>query len=230
MSLTPRISISVATVTGTWLALQVLGAFIRIGDGGGGVSSWAHLGGFAAGILISFVFRAPDIGQVRMSHEMLEKMEDRSPAAVVAAARRHLRMHPHDPVALERLADALAKQDDPTGEVSALVGLLDTVPEDEQPDVLRRIYESGRSAALTPLRRTMLAERFKDKDPECAILMLQTVVQADVREPQRPEAMLALAGLERDRDPEKSRRLLEELNRTYPLHPAVELARQRGWI
>ncbi len=49
-------------------------------------------------------------------------------------------------------------------------------------------------------------------------------------DPQRPEALLALAGLEREGEPGRAEALLEELRRTYPLHPAAELARRRGWI
>lgn len=229
--LSPTRSVSVLTVTGVWLALQVLGAFIRLGEGEtGGTSYWAHLGGFAAGIVISFIFRAPDPGQVRLGHQMIEEMEDRSPGAMVAAAREHLRRHPHDPLALQKLAEALAMQDDLTGETSALVGLLDAAPPDELPQTLRRLCEIGRAAALPSIRRTLLAERLKNYDPETAMMLLQTVVTGDPNDSQRPEALLALAGLQRERDPEKANRLLSELSRSYPLHPAVELARKRGWL
>ncbi|HEY0866990.1 MAG TPA: hypothetical protein VGE01_06420, partial [Fimbriimonas sp.] len=162
--------------------------------------------------------------------ETLEQMQDRGPAALAMAARQHLKVHPHDPRALRQLADALAMQNDHAGETAALVGLLDAVPEEEQPEVLRRICDSGGAGALTTLRRTLLAERFKETDPECAIQILATVVSSQVDDPQRPEAILALAGLERSREPERAARLLQELQEAYPLHPTVELARKRGWI
>ena len=48
----PRKSLSVASVTGMWLVLQLVGAFIKIGETGG-TAFWAHIGGFVAGAILS---------------------------------------------------------------------------------------------------------------------------------------------------------------------------------
>lgn len=48
-----------------WFALQVLGGFTRV-EGGGGTAFWAHVGGFAAGLLLINIFKRRDL--VR-SHE-----------------------------------------------------------------------------------------------------------------------------------------------------------------
>jgi membrane associated rhomboid family serine protease len=42
---------------GYWFLLQVVSGSIAIGAQGGGVAFWAHVGGFAAGALLSFAFR-----------------------------------------------------------------------------------------------------------------------------------------------------------------------------
>jgi len=42
---------------GYWLLLQVVSGSLAIGAQGGGVAFWAHVGGFVAGVLLSFVFR-----------------------------------------------------------------------------------------------------------------------------------------------------------------------------
>lgn len=42
---------------GYWFLLQVVSGSIAVGAEGGGVAFWAHVGGFAAGALLSFVFR-----------------------------------------------------------------------------------------------------------------------------------------------------------------------------
>jgi membrane associated rhomboid family serine protease len=42
---------------GYWFLLQVVSGSLAIGAEGGGVAFWAHVGGFAAGALLSFVFR-----------------------------------------------------------------------------------------------------------------------------------------------------------------------------
>jgi membrane associated rhomboid family serine protease len=42
---------------GYWFLLQVVSGSVAIGAQGGGVAFWAHVGGFVAGALLSFVFR-----------------------------------------------------------------------------------------------------------------------------------------------------------------------------
>jgi membrane associated rhomboid family serine protease len=47
---------------GYWILLQVLGALPQLGNlGGGGVAFWAHIGGFAAGALLSRAFADPQL-------------------------------------------------------------------------------------------------------------------------------------------------------------------------
>ncbi len=46
---------------GYWLLLQILGGIPSIGGGTGGVAFWAHIGGFAAGAVLIFVFRDPEL-------------------------------------------------------------------------------------------------------------------------------------------------------------------------
>src|SRR5208282_863903 len=80
VAIAPKFSLSVAAVTGIWVVLQVIGAFVRFGEPGG-VSFASHLGGFAAGIVMGLLFRAPDLGQIQLGHEVLEQMNNRGPAA-----------------------------------------------------------------------------------------------------------------------------------------------------
>lgn len=42
---------------GYWLLLQLIGGFSTINAEGGGVAFWAHVGGFAAGAILVFLFR-----------------------------------------------------------------------------------------------------------------------------------------------------------------------------
>lgn len=46
---------------GYWFLLQVIGAFPQVGGVSGGVAFWAHLGGFAAGALLIFPFKDPEL-------------------------------------------------------------------------------------------------------------------------------------------------------------------------
>ena len=225
----PNFSVSVAGVTCVWVFLQVVGAMVKIGESSG-VSFWAHLGGFAAGIVISLVFRAPDLGQIRLGHEVLDKMNNRGPVAAAAAARNHLEKHPGDPKALRQLARSCAQTDDKEGEANAILELMGVSPEQEQPALLGRLVEIGQAHRLTTHKRTALAEKYKEGNPSVARALLRSVLKEPENDSQRPEALLALIGLEREREPEGADALLNELLRTYPLHPCSDLARKRGWV
>jgi membrane associated rhomboid family serine protease len=44
---------------GYWLLIQFIGGFASIGGSGGGTAFWAHIGGFAAGALLVWIFKVP---------------------------------------------------------------------------------------------------------------------------------------------------------------------------
>lgn len=228
--LAPRVAVPVAGVLVAWLALQVLGAFKTIGDVNASTAYWAHLGGFGAGLMMSFIFRTPDMGHLKLRHEVLEKMNERGPAAAAAAALRHLELHPDDPKALQQLIEAHKMMDDAEGEAGALVRIIDLLPEEEAGVPIKRLGELGQLNRLSPLRRMKLAEKVNEKDAEAAEMLLQSVIEASASEPQRPEAMLSLAAMKLEGAPLEAEQLLRNLEEEYPLHPTVGLARARGWI
>ncbi|HSI72745.1 MAG TPA: rhomboid family intramembrane serine protease [Fimbriimonas sp.] len=224
----PHLALPVIGVTVLWLLLQVAGAFVRIGDAGG-TAYWAHLGGFAAGVLLCFVFRSPDLGQVKIQHEVLNQMNARGPSASAIAAKRHLEKHPDDQKALWDLADAYDKLGEKQNEADTLLRLLDLVSVDQHVDVLRRLAAMGHVSRIPTIKRLQFADRCKSTAPFVARAMLRSVVEGpdDI---QKPEAMLALAALDRETEPEKSQEILEALKREYPFHATVEVARKRGWL
>lgn len=225
----PKKGLSVAVVTSVWVVLQLIGAFVHIGESAS-VSFWAHIGGVLAGLILSAVFRAPDLGQKRLGHAVLDQMNERGPAAAALAARQHLKEHPNDLRALRQLAEAERQLAHPQAELAALTKLLEVLPESEQPEVLVRLGELDKLATLPAVRRTLLADRYKEANPEVARLLLESVVQGPDSDPQVPDAMLALAALERDDDPARAMEILTALQEKFPLHPTVDLARHRGWL
>jgi len=46
---------------GYWFLLQLMGGFVTLGAEGGGVAFWAHVGGFAAGVVLVGAFRDPEL-------------------------------------------------------------------------------------------------------------------------------------------------------------------------
>lgn len=228
--LAPKLGVPVAGVILVWLALQVAGAFKTIGDANASTAFWAHLGGFAAGFVMSLIFRAPDLGHLKLGHEVLDRMNERGPAAAVAAALRHLEVHPDDPKALQHLIDAHKMMDDVDGEAGALVRIADLLPEQDMGRPIMRLKDLGELGRIPSVKRVRLAEKLAAYDAEAARCLLESVIDDPESEAQRPDAMLALVGLIRDGGPDEAEPLLSRLQAEYPLHPATELARSRGWI
>ena len=227
--LAPHVGISVSTITAVWAGLQVLGALVRLGDADASVAYWAHLAGLVAGLVLSLIFGAPRLAELALGHEVLREMNERSPGAALTAASVHLGANPNDPRGLQEAADALGRLGDSDEEAKVQSRLAEVLPEGEADAALARLSELGRLDLVTSLRRTFFAERLATRSPELAEALLLSVVEGPANDPQRPEAMLALAGLVRSERPETARNVLERLAKEYPLHPAVEVARTRGW-
>jgi membrane associated rhomboid family serine protease len=51
------VAVPAVFMLGYWFVLQLLSGFASIGAEGGGVAFWAHVGGFAAGVVLALVFR-----------------------------------------------------------------------------------------------------------------------------------------------------------------------------
>ena len=229
VAVAPNRSLSVLAIVGFWAAVQLVGAFVHIGDAASRTAYWSHLGGLAMGAILALAFRAPDLGQARIGHEVLDRMNARGPAAAEAAARAHLRRHPDDPRALRDLAAACHDLGDRDGEADAILVLVRVEPEAERPALLGRLSEIGMASRLPAARRVALAQKMKENDPTVARALLISVVDGGADDVARPEALLDLAGMELHRKPERAAVLLHELTVRYPLHPCLDLARKRGW-
>lgn len=221
VTLAPKIGVPMLAITVVWVALQVLGAFVSLGGEVTGTAYWAHLGGFAAGLAFAALFRAKRDADRQLGHAVMDRLDDRSPAAKLAATELHLEEHPEDVIALLKRADTLAMLGDRDHEADALIQALDKLPESEQPRLLARLIGIGQIQRLPSLRRTLLAERFRVAHEDLAKGLLLSVVAGSPDDPQRPEALLALASL-------GEASYLQELRERFSLHPACDLARARG--
>lgn len=221
VTLAPKVGVPMLAITVVWVALQVLGAFVSLGGEVTGTAYWAHLGGFAAGLAFATLFRAKRDADRQLGHAVMDRLDHRSPAAKLAATELHLEEHPEDVVALLKRADTLAMLGDRDHEADALIQALDKLPESEQPRLLARLIGIGQIQRLPSLRRTLLADRFRVAHEDLAKGLLLSVVAGSPDDPQRPEALLALASL-------GEASYLQELRERFSLHPACDLARARG--
>ena len=59
------VSVPAILMLGYWFLLQLLSGVGTLGQGGGGVAFWAHIGGFVAGVVLIMLFRRPELMQAR---------------------------------------------------------------------------------------------------------------------------------------------------------------------
>jgi membrane associated rhomboid family serine protease len=228
--LAPNVGVTVKWVIAVWIFLQIVGAFVRLGDPYGAVAFWAHLGGAMAGIMLSLVFQTPDLKEVELGHEVLERMNERGPAALLMAAQEHIKKNPGDVKGYHDSAKAYALMSDVEGESKMILKLLEMDERAEQVPLLKRLHDLDRLALVPPVKRMMMADAHRDTSVDLSILLLSSVIAEDSNSVQRPDALLSLASLAREADPARYERTLDILNREYPLHPATEVARTRGWL
>lgn len=221
VTLAPKVGVPMLAITMVWIALQVLGAFVSVGGEVTRTAYWAHLGGFVAGLVFAGVFRAKRDADRQLGHAVMDRLDERSPGAKLAATDLHLEEHPDDVSALLKRADTLAMLGDRDHEADALIQALDKLPESEQPRLLARLIGIGQIQRLPSLRRMLLADRFRVAHEDLAKGLLLSVVAGSPDDPQRPEALLALASL-------GEASYLQELRDRFSLHPACDLARARG--
>jgi hypothetical protein len=207
----------------------VLGAFLRFGEQGG-TSFWAHIGGFLAGAAMSFAFKAPDLQQVKLGHEVLDRMNDRGPAATAFAAEMHLKKHPQDLKAMWELADSQEVQGEKDKASQALLRIFEAGSPEDRLHSLKRLCALQATPLLPTLKRLQAADQYRSEAPEISRALLESVLDDPKAADQRPDVMLSLASLERETNVERANTLIEGLASEYPLHPATELARKRGWI
>ncbi len=226
----PKRGVPVWSLAIVWIALQTTGGFLRIGEESGGTAYWSHLAGFLAGLVLAVVFKAPQEQSLIAAHGVLAEMNDRSPAAALRAAERVLEQNPDDLGALRAKADAHHAMHDRGHEIETLLKILEVAPQSDHPDVVHALIHAGGIEMMSPQRRARLSDQMVEADCDLADLLLQSIVDMDDAESQRPDAMLRLAELVREKDQVRSVNLLDELASKYPFHGATQVAKTKGLI
>lgn len=225
----PNVNVPIVAMIGFWAFLQVAGAFVGIeGRVVGGTAYLAHLGGFLAGLALSLAFRVPAQVEHEVQEERMRESMDRSPVAIVRWANEVLRGDPEHKEAWWARLDALEQMGEREEAVRHIMVRLKG-RNGEANRLVERLAEWELLGRLDARHRLKLADQIKSECPGLAKALLESVVSEPIDEPQRPEAMLALATMEWERTPERARVLIRQLAEQYPLHPALELARVRGW-
>lgn len=225
VALAPKLSVAVPVVVGVWLVLQIVGAFLVIGDIPGGVSYWAHLGGALAGLLLSLALKVPAADQLAFGHDVLDRINHLGPSAALVMAEQHLREHPDDSHAMVTLAGAHRDLGHKREEIDIWTKVLAGDVREAQVRATIRLAELRALVHSPSVQRCRLADQWKVAEPEAAEVLLRSVI-AEMNDPQRPQALLSLASMEPDRNREFAQMLL----RDYPMDDATSTARARGLL
>jgi membrane associated rhomboid family serine protease len=71
------ISVPAILMLGYWFLLQLVSGMGTLGTRGGGVAFWAHIGGFAAGVVLIFFFKRSDLIEARRGLTMRREARHR---------------------------------------------------------------------------------------------------------------------------------------------------------
>lgn len=226
--ITPRVSAPIAAIVAIWVFLQAVGAFVQLGSGEVGVAYWSHMGGFLAGMLLGLLFKAPKMASLSFGHEVLDRINHMGPAARLSVAQQLLLHHPGDLRAMVDIAEAHQAMGDRESELKMRLEIMKIDP--SQPHTIERLSQLGAIHRISTRDRCRLADELRELDPRSSNILLESVAKADILEPERPQALLALVELNWKDDQAAAGKWLEILGRDYPLDPAIELAKARGYV
>ncbi|MDI9636680.1 rhomboid family intramembrane serine protease [Kamptonema cortianum] len=226
----PKVAVSVGGVAVIWVVIQALGAVVRIGElNQAGSAFWAHLAGFFAGLIAAIAFGGLKQARMEFGHEVLDRMNLRGPAAILAAAEEHLKEHPGDLRGLRERAQALEDLNDVKEAAQAYQDLMDASPLESKGEYVRKIAALGGLSSLPVVSRMRLADSLAAVDPEASVIVLESIVLG-ADDPRVPDALVSLAELAKESAPKLAQDCIDRLVSDFPMHPAMEIARQKGLV
>lgn len=216
--LVPRLLVPAWFLIALWVATQFAGLIVARGPG---TAFAAHVGGLVFGVLIGFVFVAPNEARLEEAYAQMETATERSPAAGLVAARKVVRSAPRDVRSWMAMGEAGQLAGDDAAEREAWQQVLELGTVEQRGAAIDRLDALGALASIpSPKRMRWTA----GASSETQILLARSVVSGAKNDPERPQALLLLAELE------PSRGWASMLVDEFPLDPLVQVARQRGLV
>ena len=226
----PNLGVSVGVIGVLWLLIQAAGSMFQVGDQmRGGVAYWAHLGGFLGGLAFAFALGGLREARHEYGHEVLAKMNERGPAAVLAAAEALLKQQPKNRTAQWEKIQALSELGEDKKLSEAIDQFLVQANDQELANVVGILHEKKLLEDIRSVNRLKFADRLAADFPDSQKLLLFSVVE-NLNDIRRPEALVNLIEIMGDENSEEKDQLINLLTSEHPDHDATLAARQRGLI
>ncbi len=220
----PKVRVPVYGVIIAWIALEVIGATLSVRAFDLASSHWAHFGGIATGVLLSFLFGSARVVESETWQERLADAHAKGADAVAAVARARLSKDPQDAEALESLASALLASGRTEEAKQMLLRVAKESPLAGGGAAVCVLADNGWLQELPARVRLRTAGALVPHAPDLAERLLLTILEEPPSE-DTPDALFMLVELSARSDPDGARRYAAMLTSQFALSPQAERLR-----
>lgn len=220
----PKVRVPVYGVIVAWIALEVVGATLSVRAFDLASSHWAHLGGIATGVLLSFLFGSARVVESETWKERLADAHAKGADAVAAVARARLSKNPQDAEALESLASSLVASGRAEEAKQMLLRIAKDTPLAGGGAAVRLLADNGWLRELPARVRLRTAGALVPHAPDLAERLLLTILEEPPSE-DTPDALFMLVEISAKSDPDGARRYAAMLTSQFALSPQAERLR-----
>jgi membrane associated rhomboid family serine protease len=202
-----------------WVLVQVFSAVRGVLIPGQSVAHWAHLSGFAFGLVVAALWRPRPGALLHRAKELIERGRAAEAVPLLEGSARQL-----DRQGLELLTTAWEALGDTEKAAQSQAQLVRRAAD---PPALERLAALGGLALLPPELRMELCGRQPPLPHALRTRILETFLGEDRGTPHRPAALLQLADMLSESEPARSRELLTQVMADYPGTGPADIASAR---
>lgn len=222
----PKVRVPVYAVVIAWVLLESIGAVLSVRTFDLASSHWAHLGGIAAGVLLSFALGSARAVESETWQERLAEAQNKGADAIAAVARERLSKNPEDAQAIEALITALITSGRTEEAKQTLLRIAKGTPLAGNGAAIRMLAENGWLSEVPARVRLRTASELAPMALEAAERVLLSILEERPSE-DTPDALFLLVEISALSDPEGARRYATMLLSQFALSPQAERLRSQ---
>ncbi len=222
----PRVSIAAYWLVFVWLVLQVIGGVMATQQFGAPVAYWAHVGGFVAGFLLAFIFKAGEKASQEYWEKSFESAKLKGPEAQIGVAKKFLENSPNDLEALRVCAEGFEKTGNVAQAKRLFVQMMEIDPTWQQALAARKLFDYGELLKLPIPKRLKIAQSIFKTNSVVAEKLLESVIE-DTHETEAADALGLLIDLLYESDVAAAQHYARRLSEDFPFSIQYETAKRR---